>query len=672
MLVTTNWINDYLKNDISADEQAELLTAAGFPLEGRDDLPDGDIRQDFEMISNRGDCTCHIGLAREIAARTGNELLLPDESVDDSGPPIEDSASVTNHEPDLCPLYTARVILGVDVKDSPDWLATKIENRGDLPRNAIVDAANFVLFEQGQPTHVFDLDKLAGNQIEIRRARDGETLLPIGEDATPIKLTTDDLVIADKDKPVALAGVKGGVDTSVTKETKNILIESAAFNPIIVREMSRRHNMSSDSSYRFERGVNPSQVEPSANRLAGLLLEIGGGTLCKGTLKDGKPLPEQITVTMRTEYCRERLGNTISDDEIVNHLHSIGFGTTCSEGIVTCTVPYFRGDIHREIDLVEEVGRVHGYENIAIDDVVEVRVPACGGEQEGRHAILDALAGMGFVECVTHSLISLSTAELFLSDGKTPLSIDGHRMTAEPILRPTILPSLLTVRKFNDDNGVKNLRLAELGSVFWLDGESHAEQTELALVMDATADASIGEIRGVVNRVCNILTANNDVSITDNDGVSWLEPGGNISIGNRVIGRIGRLALSVQEHWGLPTTLHVARLNIGDLLAAFPPEVQSQTLPKQPAIERDISLILDETVRWSAIQDAVNNLELEHLEDVSFVTTFRGGNVGVGKKSLTLKLRFRESDRTLTHEEVNEPTASAIKMLIETFSAEIR
>ena len=164
MLVTTNWINDYLSNNVSSQEQAELLTAAGFPLEGRDDLPDGDVRQDFEMTSNRGDCTCHIGLAREIAARTENELLIPDNSVNDSGTPVEDSASVTNEEPELCPLYTARVILGIDVKDSPDWLATKIGNRGDIPRNSVVDATNFLLFEHGQPTHVFDLDKLAGKE----------------------------------------------------------------------------------------------------------------------------------------------------------------------------------------------------------------------------------------------------------------------------------------------------------------------------------------------------------------------------------------------------------------------------------------------------------------------------------------------------------------------------
>jgi phenylalanyl-tRNA synthetase beta chain len=671
MLVTTNWINDYLKNDVSSDEQAQLLTAAGFPLEGRDDLEDGDVRQDFEMTSNRGDCTCHIGLAREIAARTNNELCIPSNDVTESGSPIEEVASVANNEPELCPLYTARVILDVDVKESPPWLASKIENRGDTPRNAVVDATNFVLFEHGQPTHVFDLDKLAGKKIIVRRASQGETFLPLGDDATPIKLTTDDLVIADAEKPVALAGVKGGADSCVTSNTKNILIESATFDPVVVREMSRRHNIASDSSFRFERGVSPLQVTPCADRLAGLLLEVGGGTLCKGVLAEGKPLPEPIVVTMRTDYCRERLGIEITDETIVGHLHSVGFEAICTEGVVTATVPCFRGDIHREIDLVEEVGRVHGYEKINIEDSIEVRVPDSGGESAGRETILDAVAGMGFIECITHSLISVKAAEYFLTDGQTPLTIDDDRAAAEPALRPSLIPSLLTVRKHNDDNGVKNLNLAELGSVFVLEGDSHTERTELALLMDTSEKAGIGEIRGVINRVCSLLTQET-VTIEIEGVPSWLEPGGNIVINGKVMGCIGRLASVIQESWDLPSTVQVAQLCLGDLLAAFPPVVQSHALPNQPSIERDISLIVDEDVSWSAIHDAISALQLEHLEDVSFVTTFRGKNIGEGKKSLTLKLRFRDPQRTLTHDEVNGPATQAIEMLTHTFSADIR
>lgn len=672
MFVTANWINDYLATKIPADQQAELLTAAGFPLEGSEELPDGDVRQDYEMTSNRGDCTCHLGLAREIVARTDNELVEPDANVTATGSPVADAASVVNHEPDLCPLYCARVILGASVKESPAWLKTRISNRGDTPRNAIVDAANFVLFEMGQPTHVFDLDKLAGNRIEIRRAKKGETLLPIGEGANEIKLTTEDLVIADAEKPVALAGVKGGAETAVTSKTKNMLIESATFDPVVVREMSRRHNLASDSSFRFERGVSPLQVDSCAERLAGLLLELGGGELCDDVLRDGKPLPELITTTMRTSVCTQRLGIDISEETMLNHLNRIGFDATLDSGVIACTVPCYRGDIYREIDLIEEVGRIHGFDHIAIEEAIEVKVPASGGEADARQAVLDLLAGMGFVECVTHSLISTDAAEQFLHAEQSPVLMEDARATAEPALRPSILPSLLTVRKLNADNGVKNLRLAELGEVFSLDGEKHTETTELAIVMDSTEEEGIGTIRGVVNEVCSVVSATNEITVTPEENVKWLEPSGVVSVNGTTVGRIGRLSNTLQKKWDIPTTVHVAQLHFGELLTQYPPDLQSKALPNQPSIERDITIIIDENVLWSSLCDAINALSLDHLEDISFVTTFRGKNVASGKKSLTLRLRFRDAKRTLTHDEVNEPVSAVSELLTTTFAAEIR
>lgn len=672
MLVTANWINDYLKNNVSAEEQAELLTEAGFPLEGRDDLPDGDVRQDFEMTSNRGDCTCHIGLAREIAARTGNSLIIPDCSVDENGPTVQDSVTVTNIEPELCPLYTARVILGAKVCSSPDWLKTKIVNRGDVPRNAIVDATNFVLFEQGQPTHVFDLDKLAGNQIIVRKAKDGEKFLPLGEDAVEIKLTADDLVIADAEKPVALAGVKGGAHASVTDNTTNLMIETATFNPVVVREMSRRHKIASDSSFRFERGVHPEQIETSANRLAAILLEVGGGELCKGMVSEGKELPVPITTSMRTAYCNERLGTKLNDDQMVTFLCSVGFEATCNDGVIQCTVPFYRDDIHREIDLVEEVGRLYGFENFEVEDLLEIQVPSSGGEAEGRRAILDALAGMGFIECVTHSLISQDAANQFLLEGQSTLTIEDNRTTAEPALRPSIIPSLLGVRKHNEDNGVKNVRLAELGSVFVIENGEHREQIELAILIDASEEEGIGELRGELNRICSILTASNDIEVTPNSDALWLDPGGVISIGGKVVGRIGRINSNVQKLWNLPNTLHVAQLYLDALLSVFPPDVQAYPLPKQPAIDRDLSLIVDESVLWSSLIETIESLSLENLEDIDYVTTFRGKNIESGKKSVTIRLRFRDAVRTLTHEEVNNPVSIAVEALVTKCGAEIR
>ncbi len=673
MLVTQNWINDYLSDNITAHEQAKLLTAAGFPLEGTEELDSGDVRQDFEMTSNRGDCTCHIGLAREISARTGNKMTLPAYDLpNEKGCPISEISSVQNEEPGLCPLYTARIIQNATVSDSPSWLKTRIENRGDVPRNAVVDATNFVLFELGQPTHVFDLDKISGGKIIVRLAKEGELFLPLGEDAKEIKLTSNDLVIADAEKPIALAGVKGGANSAVTPETKNLLIESATFDPVTVRETSRRHNIASDSSFRFERGVSPLQIETASNRLANILLDVSGGTLCKGILSDGKELPTPTTVSMRIDYCSQKLGVEVSKDEMVSGLERLGFNATCKNGVLSCTVPYFRGDITREIDLVEEVGRVHGYENITIADSVEVRVPSSGGEADGRQAVLNALAGMGFVECVTHSLISADGATPFLVEGEAPLLLQDSRAAAEPVLRPSIVPSLLRVRKHNDDNGVKQLRLAELGSVFKLVGDNHEEHVELALLIDAKETGGIGEMRAILDRICQVLTATITVEVTPDETATWLEPSGTVSFSGNVVGKIGRLAASIQKQWDVPNTIHLAQLDLNALFTAYPPDVISTPLPSQPAIERDVSAILGEDVSWQHVQNAISSLDLPWLEAVEFVTVFRGKGIENGKKSLTLRLRFREETRTLTHEEVDEPSSKAIEALCTLFGAEIR
>ena len=673
MFVTHNWINDYLSEKLTAQEQATLLTAAGFPLESTEELDSGDVRQDFEMTSNRGDCTCHVGLAREISARTGNKMTLPPCS-----PPVADGCDasslieVQNNEPALCPLYSARVIQKATVSDSPSWLKTRIEDRGDVPRNAIVDATNFVLFELGQPTHVFDLDKVSGGKIIIRMAKEGERFLPLGEGAKEIKLSSKDLVIADAEKPIALAGVKGGATSAVTTESKNLLIECATFDAVTVRETSRRHNIASDSSFRFERGVNPRQIETASNRLSNILLDVSGGELCSGILSAGKELPEPITVSMRTDFCSQKLGVSVSNDEMVSGLERLGFDATCKDGLLSCTVPYFRGDITREIDLVEEIGRVHGYENIAIADSVEVCVPKSGGEADGRQAVLNALAGMNFVECVTHSLVSVDAATLFLVEGESPLLLQDGRAAAEPVLRPAIVPSLLRVRKHNDDNGVRNLRLAELGSIFKYAGDAHEEHVELALLIDTKEDSGIGVMRGVLDRICQVLTATTTVEVAPNNDVPWLEPGGSVSFNGTFVGTVGRLASSIQKQWDVPNTIHVAQLQLNELFMKYPPDVASTPLPTQPAIERDISAILSEDVSWSQVHDEISTLELPWLEVVKFVTVFRGKGIDAGKKSLTLRLRFRDEKRTLTHDEVDAPSERVIETLRTSLGAEVR
>ncbi|MCH2137211.1 MAG: phenylalanine--tRNA ligase subunit beta, partial [Phycisphaerales bacterium] len=522
MLTSVAWINDYLDRPADADEQADVLTAAGFPLEDRCEMA-GDIQQDFEMTSNRGDCTCHTGLAREMAAATGRTLIMPDCNVQANGPAV--SVQVDNLAPEACPAYTARVIRGVTIAPSPDQVRTRLEARGDVPRNNVVDATNFVLFELGQPTHAFDLDTLEGGRIEVRMARKGERFLPLGDDAEEIELNGTELVIADAVKPVALAGVKGGAACAVTESTTNLLIEAATFDPVQVRHTSRLHNIASDSSFRFERGVSPLLIDAAARRLCALILETAGGTLDEGAVVVGAPMPEPLSVNMRLDRCRSLLGLDLSDERITDALQRLGFEPSLSDGTAHCTVPPHRGDIHREVDLIEEVMRMHGFDDVPVRERISVRPVTTPEDARRRHAVAKALEGEGFLETITHTLTSAELASSML--GAAPRQLQTQRAMAESALRPSVLTGLLKVRAHNADQGAaRGMRLFELGSAFAPD-----EVLELALMMDED-DSGIRPLRAAVNQVARALAGPDAVLRVETDSAAG-GPGGGGGGGGR-------------------------------------------------------------------------------------------------------------------------------------------
>lgn len=674
MHVSSRWLNDYIDPPASPEDQADLLTRAGFPLEGRADVPGGDVQLDFEMTSNRGDCVCHLGLAREITALSDRVLKPPSPTFRATGPAASGIVSVTNREPARCPLYTARVIRGVTVGTSPDWLRERLEARGDIPRNNVVDATNFVLFEMGQPTHVFDLDKLAGPEIIIRMARSGEPFLPIGEGSEQVKLTADDLVIADAENAVAIAGVKGGALSAVTDATTNVLIEAATFDPVAVRNTSRRHNIASDSSYRFERGVHPGQIEEAADRLVGLILELCGGELCEGVVADGAPIPERRTVSMRTARCRRILGVELSDDRMCDALRRLGFSPKIQGDSIDCIVPLTRLDVEREVDLIEEVGRVFGLDDIPVSETVEVRVAPPQPTQQARRAVSTLLAGAGFVEAVNHSLISETAAAEFQRPGTTLLRLAERRAVGEPALRPSVLPSLLRVRAHNRDNGVESLALFESAATYWLEGDKNHERVVVGLLADGgESDDGLRPIRGVIERLAELLTGSSaGLTCEASNEHPWLSVGASVSLDGKPLGWMGVIAAPISGRYGLDGTVIGAELALPDLYAEYPPVVQIHALPEFPAITRDLSVVLAETTTWADIVAAIEGLSLEHLEAVEYVTVYRGKPIPAGRKSLTLRLRFRAEDRTLVHEEVDVQMERAIATLQSAFGAEVR
>lgn len=679
MNTSVAWMNEYLDPPASADEQAQWLTQAGFPLEHREDvtLPDGtvDVRQDIELTSNRGDCLCHVGLAREVAAVSGRSWRPPLAQPKATGPAVATATRVTNQEPTICPLYTARIIRGVKVGPSPTWLANRLIARGDIPRNNIVDASNFVLFELGQPTHVFDLSKLRGSppQIIIRKAHRDEPFLPIGEGAAVVKLSDADLVIADAERAVAIAGVKGGAETAVSSSTTDILIEAATFDPVTVRGTSRRLGIASDSSYRFERGVHAGQVNDAADRLAELILQVAGGTLYEGVASDGQPIPPRRTVSMRCERCRKILGIAVPDEKITQSLDRLGFQPQLKTGTIMCTIPYPRNDIQAEIDLIEEVGRMVGLDAVPIADAIQIRVAPPQPTELAKRAVNDALVGMGYLETVTHSLIGDDAAAAFLPPDMSPLHVLDER-AAEPSLRPSILPSLMRVYALNRDRGVRHVKLFESGAVFAQFGDQHAERVNLAFIHPSdTGENGVRHARGVIDRLVEIVFGDKaQVAVEPSNHLPWFTPGALVRVNGDILGTFGPIAPAVAAKFNIDEPLYGAEIGLPQHYHQYPPDTEAHALPSFPGIERDVSAVVDDRLPWIDVKSAIDALRLTQLETVEFITTFRGKQIGAGRKSLTLRATFRAPDRTLKHEEVDAQMQSLMQTLQQKFGAEIR
>ena len=678
MRTSVTWINDYLDRPASAEEQAELLTAAGLNFDGGDVAENGEPWQEIETTSNRGDCLCHVGMARELCAMSGRSLKAPDARPKAAGGPAAAHVAVTNDDHAACPRYTARVIRGVKVGPSPEWLQKRLRAIGQIPRNNLVDCTNFVLFELGQPTHVFDLDLLDGARIHVRRARAGERFLPIGEGAQEVKLAGGELVIADAAKPVAIAGVKGGALTAVTERTANVLVEAATFAPAAVRAASRGLRISSDSSYRFERGVHAAEIDAAADRLVALILETAGGTLCDGTVEAGAPLPAPRRVTVRPSRVRAVLGAEVPLEEIVRALGTLGFAPVVRGDAIDCTVPARRIDIEREIDLIEEVCRIHGLDRIPMKDRLAVRVAPVEPQVAAPRAVKGLLVGLGFVESITHTLVSERHAAPFFRPGRAALRVGDERAGGTPVLRPSVIPSLLEVRRRNADAGLASLRLFEFASAFALRADgAHDEQALVTLLTDSPADpdGAMRWIRGACERTVRLLAGNHAaLRVTDASDARapWYRAEARLTVDGREVGGWGLLAPGALAPFGLEGTFAAAELHLAPLFAGYPPEARAEALPAFPAIERDLSAIVAEAATWAEVEALVAGLGLPCFESIGFVGTYRGKQTGAGRKSVTLRLTFRAADRTLTREDADGWMATVADALKSRLGAEIR
>ena len=676
MKISLDWLNSYLDRPADACEVEAVMTEAGFPLEGQQTvtLAEGssDTMLDLEVTSNRGDCLSHVGIAREMAAGSGRTLEPPAcEAIPASGKPAESFIQITNQASDHCGVYTARVITGVKVGPSPDWLVQRLEAIGLRPINNVVDVTNFVMMELGQPLHAFDLNKLAGGQIVIRQAVAGERFTAL--DHSQHTLRDNMLVIADAQRPAAVAGIMGGLESQVDEGTVDVLIESGDFDALAVRRTSRALKLGSDSSFRFERGVDPLGIDRASLRACALMLEIAGGTLAPGVVRVGAPEPAQASVTLRVSRCQALLGLSLSADEVVGLLDRLGLTATLAGDVVTCQIPSHRLDLEREVDLIEEVARSYGLGNIPVQEKIHISARPPQVSVQARDTLARVLTAHGYHETITFSFIAEKYGRAFLPDSHEAVMLAPEMRKAEPMLRPSVLASLMLCRKTNQDVGNSQVKLYETGSTWSCVQGQRTETRKLSLLCDAQEkDVALRGLRGTLDELVESLGGASATLTVDPIQASPFSEAVAVSVDGQRVGTMGLLAGSTRDLFAVQTPVAAAELEVDGLLGLYPPKRQASALPRQPGIERDLSVVVDQAVAWRDIALAVEGAAPALMESLDFVGVYRGKQIGQGRKSVTLRMRFRDPGQTLRHEQVDPQVATVLASLQSQCGAAIR
>ena len=663
MLVSWDWLRQYVTLDVSVEELTERLTMSGLNLEEFHAVGN-DTCIDLEVTSNRPDCLGHLGVAREAAVLFGQTLKVPAALPKSGTSPVTAVTSVAIECPDLCSQYQARIIRGAKVGPSPAWLQQRLATVGIASINNIVDITNYVLMECGQPLHAFDFDKLHGKKIIVRRAKPGEKLQAI--DHKEYVLTPEMCVIADADHPIALAGVMGGAETEITTSTQNILIESALFAPLSIRETSRRLKLHSDSSYRFERALDPHGPDWASRRCCELILELAGGELLDGVVFAGtQPPAECDPITLRFAQIERILGIDVPSEEAVRILQSLGLklvGGETTGATATFVPPWNRRDLTREIDLIEEVARIHGYDKIRDD----VSVPLCRSSQSLRDRVTDrvcdVLTASGFYEAITLSLVSERDHKLFNPRGDLPpLSIDHPDFRQASLLRHSLIPSLMVSRRENERRGSFGAQLFEIAAVYLSTDKSLPQSQSEPTMIGLVSGRPFADMKGVVEQLAARINPSAKVMCEPSSLPQFIPGrGAEVFLNGQSWGWLGELDRSVSDQLDLRDAVSVAELDVSVLEAHANLVPKFQPLPQYQGSSRDLNFVLDDQVTWSSLAETVRGAAGPLLESVGFGGQYQGKQIPDGKKSYLVTLMYRSPERTLTSDEVEAAQQSVI------------
>jgi phenylalanyl-tRNA synthetase beta chain len=661
---------------ISGDHSGILVLQEGEPGQ---DLKEAfgldETVMDFEVVPNRPDLMSVYGVAREAAAATGEDLAPPDTAVVEIEERADDAATVQVHDSTRCPWYLARVIRGVTLGPSPLQAQLRLTAAGMRPVSNVVDATNYVMLELGQPMHPFDLKLLAGPGIEVRTAADGEKFTTI--DGVERTLTPEDLVIADIERGVAVAGVMGGAETEVSAQTSDVLLESAHFQPVSVLRTARRLGLRTEASIRFERGADPEGVAPAAARAAALISAWAGGRVLRGAADVGSE-PDRSTVSVRPARASQLIGVELTSSKVREALGRLRLPATEEGDRVIVEVPGYRVDLEREVDLIEEGARTTGYEHVPSTLPGVRQAGGLSREQLLRRRIGDVLSGAGLLEARSLSLSPVTDADVF--PGVVPIRVANPVSEDDASLRASLLPGLLRAARRNVSMGRHSLRLFEAGRTFQSDEPDPLEEERVAVLL--TGPASEGwpaeprnqefiDAKGLLEHLLEGLGV--EWTVGRAPGRPW-HPGRSfeVLVGGQAVGEAGELHPAVGESFDLPAPVSGFELRVQALLADTEEVVQLREVSRFPPLRRDVAFLVDTAVPAGSVESALARAAGDLLERVLLFDVFEGDPVPEGKKSLAFALDIRAPDRTLTDKEADTIVRAIAERLKADFGAELR
>jgi phenylalanyl-tRNA synthetase beta chain len=645
---------------------------------------------EIALTPNRPDCMSHLGVAREVAVLLGTKLKRPLVRVVESRDRADHHASVQIKDVDDCPRYTARVIRGVKIADSPQWMQDALKSVGLRPVNNIVDVTNYVLMELGHPLHAFDYDKLDGKRIIVRRAKDGDSFTTL--DGKQRNLRSETLMICDSREPVAVAGVMGGANTEISETTVNILLESAYFDPKSIRRTSKYLGLSTDASQRFERGADPNATRYAVDRAAQLIQEVCGGEILKGAIDvyPRKVLPR--VVGLRAEKANELLGTDLQEKEIIRILDSLevtlkATRKTKNRKRLLFSIPTFRSDLEREIDLVEEVARVHGYEKIETKMGTILKFPSKPMPVDHSDTMRGFLVGEGYLEIVTNSLQRKSIAALGGTAAVEILNPISEDMAA---LRTSLVPGALDVVRHNINHAAKDLRLFEIGNVFRKGSASekgpyfdaYVEEERILIVHTGLANApgwdradrlaDFFDLKGSAERLLSKISLDKFRFIYYSTTNTLTEFSVDIEFNGSYVGFLGKLKPDISMSFGVDQEVYVAELFVKPLTESFEGKPTFQSLPKYPPVLRDLAFVVDDSTTAAELLESVRSSGGDLLKKIRLFDVYTGDQIERGKKSYAFSLEFLSPDRTLTEDEVEKATQQVIRYVGEKLGARLR